>query len=119
MKHTIILWILLVYFLACNTLQEEKARFDFHELNLTAYNYVLTPEADDRSFYVAFYCSIDSNGNCLIARKDTFGKRETYFKHKLPTRFDTLFNRINFNELCSTYFTRGEIKYCIVDLNTV
>lgn len=103
MKHIFIISIIILASSYMNK-QERKVRFDFKEISLTAYLWTINDKTEKWNFYVAYFCRIDSNGNCSIARKDKFNGQEECYNEKLPNNFDNNLNQINFSELGNRYF---------------
>jgi hypothetical protein len=103
------LFLIIVLLISCQPKEHLKRRFDFNKISQTAFDWHWDDSLLTRTFYISYYIECDSNGHCLIAKRDSlFLSPIHFFEATLPTTFDSLLNTINFSKLDSSYEPKNE-----------
>ncbi|HMX04233.1 MAG TPA: hypothetical protein PKE14_06160 [Chitinophagales bacterium] len=116
-----ILMLCVILLSACTSNHVSEPRFQFSQIDIVSYKWTSDTIQHDWQLYIASIGSIDSLGQCAIARRDTFKGTERYFKQVLPMAFDSLIAKINFKELPTSFFTKDDVvriydgfTYCLL-----
>jgi hypothetical protein len=109
------LLLLTVLLISCQSKKQLKARFEFTKISQTTFNWHWNDSLLTRTFYINYYIECDSNGYCLIAKRDSFLSSIRYYQSILPITFDRLFSAVDFATLDNSYEPKDEdhsMLYC-------